>query len=139
MATNVPPVQPPAREYREQEVHYLRKTVRFDDVGIAAGVAFGASLPAGALITSTLVLIETAFNAGTTNVLVVGTTAGGNDLVANADAAAGVAGAKRPDTATVKGRLAADTPVFVSYTSTGTAPSAGVATIVFAYVPNNDG
>ena len=133
MATNVPPVRPAAREYREQVSHTLRKTVRFDDAGIAAGVAFGASLPAGALITGTVVLVETAFSAGAT--LLVGSAAGGNDLVAAADSAATAAGVKRPDTATLKGRLAADTPVFVTV---GGGPAAGVATIVLHYTPNND-
>ena len=131
MPTNTAPVQPPAREYREQELHYVRRTVTFAD---GAAFTFPASLPAGALITRTLVLIETAFSAGAS--LIVGTTAGGNDLIASGDSAATAAGAKRPDTATTKGRLAADTTL---YGSIGGAPAAGVATIVFEYVPNNDG
>lgn len=130
MATNTAPVQPSAREYREQELHYVRKTVTFADTAFV----MPASLPAGALITRTLVLIETAFSAGAG--LTVGTTAGGTDILAAADSAATTAGAKRPDTASVKGRLANDTVLYGAVTG---APSAGVATIVFEYAPNNDG
>lgn len=131
MATNTAPVRPAAREYRENELHTIRKTVSFSD---AAAFVMPASLPAGALVTRTLVLIETAFSAGAS--LTVGTTAGGNDLVSAADSAATAAGAKRPETATLKGRLAGDTPL---YGTIGGAPAAGLATIVFEYVPNNDG
>jgi hypothetical protein len=133
MATNVAPVQPSAREYREQELHYVRKTVSAAD---PAAFTMPASLPAGALITRTLILVETAFTGGTSPSLTLGTTVGGTDLVAAADSVAGTAGAKRPDTGTVKGRLAADTPI---YGAINGAPTAGVATIVFEYAPNNDG
>ncbi|MFB0490194.1 hypothetical protein ABIE45_002780 [Methylobacterium sp. OAE515] len=130
MATNVPPVSPSVREYREQESHYIRVTVTFAN----GAFVMPASLPAGALITSTLVLVETAFSAGAS--LTLGSAAGGNDLAAAADTAVTAAGVKRPDTATLKGRLAADTTV---YGTIAGAPAAGVATIVMHYVPNNDG
>ncbi|WP_298967748.1 hypothetical protein [uncultured Methylobacterium sp.] len=136
MATNVAPAQPPAREYREQEIHYVRKTVTFSDAGLAAGVRFPASLPDGALITRTLVLIQTAFTGGTSPALTVGTAAGGSDLVAAADSVAGTVGTKRPDTATAKGPLVGDTTPFVQVSG---GPTAGVAVIVFEYAPNNDG
>ncbi|WP_244475603.1 MULTISPECIES: hypothetical protein [unclassified Methylobacterium] len=110
--------------------HTVRRTVTFAE----GAFAFTASLPEGSLIVSTLVLIETAFSAGAT--LTVGTTPAGTDLVAAADSAATAAGAKRPDTATLKGRLAGDTVLYGNITG---GPVAGVATIVFLYVPNNDG
>lgn len=34
--------------------------------------------------------------------------------------------------------VAADTNVYVRYTQTGTAATAGVATIIVEYIPNND-
>lgn len=130
MPTNTAPVRPAARELREQVVHTIRRTVTF-----AAGGAFTfpASLPDGALISRTLVLVETAFTAGAA--LTVGSTLGGNDIVAAADSAVTAAGAKRPDTGTLKGRLVGDTVLYGTITG---APAAGVATIVFEYVPNND-
>lgn len=130
MATNVTPASPSVREYRRQESQYVRATVTFQN----GAFVLPASLPAGALITSLLVLVETAFSAGAS--MLLGTVAGGNDIAAAADTAVTAAGVKRIDTATLKGRLAADTPI---YGTIAGAPAAGVATIVLHYAPNNDG
>ncbi len=130
MATNVPPASPSVREYRRQESQYVRLTVSY----VNGAFVLPASLPAGALITSLLVLVETAFSAGAS--MLLGTSVGGNDLAAAADTAVTAAGVKRIDTATLKGRLAADTPI---YGTIAGAPAAGVATIVLHYAPNNDG
>ncbi|MET3483119.1 hypothetical protein [Methylobacterium sp. 1973] len=130
MATNVPPASPSVREYRRQESQYVRLTVSY----LNGAFVLPASLPAGALITSLLVLVETAFSAGAT--MVLGSAPGGNDLAASGDTAVTAAGVKRIDTATLKGRLAADTPI---YGTIAGAPAAGVATIVLHYAPNNDG
>ncbi|GJE29804.1 hypothetical protein [Methylobacterium organophilum] len=130
MATNVAPAQPSVREYREQQSHFTRMTVSF----VNGTFVMPASLPAGALITSTQILVETAFSAGAA--LTVGTAPGGNDIVAAADSAVTAAGVKRPDTATLKGRLAADTTLYGTISG---APAAGVATLIFHFAPNNDG
>lgn len=130
MPTDVAPTNPPAREYRSNLSHTLRRTIAFN----SGAFTMPASLPAGTLITSTQILVETAFSAGAS--LVVGTTVGGNDIVTAADSAVTAAGIKRPETATLKGRLATDT---VLYGTIAGAPAAGVATVVLHYVPNNDG
>lgn len=124
------------RQYHTQQTHYLRKTVNFNDAGIASGVLMG-TVPSGAQITDIVVNVKTAFNAGTTNVLVVGTSAGGNQIATTSDTAAGTPGFKRVTTGGALS-IAADTDVFVAYTQTGTAATAGVATIVIAYAPDND-
>ena len=62
----------PARELHTQQVHYLRKRVNYNDASIGSGVVMG-TLPAGAMIVSQNVRVSTAFNAGTTNALNVGT------------------------------------------------------------------
>lgn len=129
MATNIAPANPPAREYREQELHYVRRTVTFAN----GSFVMPASLPDGALITRTLIQVATAFSAGAS--LVVGSTPGGNDIVAAADSAVTTAGVKRPDTASAKGPLVGDTTL---YGTIAGAPVAGVATLVFEYTPNND-
>lgn len=120
-----------ARQLHTQQVHYFRKRVNYNDVGIAAGVAFG-TLPAGAMIVAQNVRVSTAFNAGTTNALNVGTTAGGTQLFTDA----ATAGARSPTIANLS--FATDTDLFVQYAQTGTAASAGVADIVIGFVPNND-
>ncbi len=124
------------RVYHTQQIHYLRKTVNYNDAGIAGGVIIG-TLPAGAQIVDIAVNVKTAFNAATTNNLLLGTSAAGNQIATTTDTAAGTAGFKRVTTGGAL-TLAADTDVYVAYTQTGTAASAGVATIVIAYAPDND-
>ena len=129
-----------ARQLPYQVVHTLRIKVNYNDAGIAAGVG-KQWLPKGAIITSTSVQVGTAFNAGTTNVLTVGTNAGNYDnIVAAADAdetALAITNAIKP-TGTALGPLAADARVFVKYTQTGTAATAGSATVLIHYVPDTD-
>lgn len=136
MATNVQ--GRPAREHPLQLVHYLRKEIAFDTPDIAAGVPFNTWLPAGAEILFTMVKIKAAFNAGTTNVLTVGTNATDyNNLVA----AAGVDETELGATSVPTGAaltFSEDARPFVKFTQTGTAASAGQAVIIIAYVPNND-
>lgn len=119
------------RTSHNQQVHYFRKRVRFNDVGISTGVVFG-TLPPGAMITSQNVRVSTAFNAATTNALNVGTTAGGTQLFTDA----ATAGARSPTIANLS--FAVDTDLFVQYAQTGTAATAGVADIVIGFVPDND-
>ena len=68
------------RQFHTQQVHYLRKTVNWNDANIATGVLMG-TLPNGAQIVDIAVNVVTAFNAGTTNNLLLGTAAGGNGAI----------------------------------------------------------
>lgn len=120
-----------ARSYHTQQTHYLRRRVRFNDAGIGAGALLG-TLPAGAMIVGQHVRVSTAFNAGTTNALNVGTTAGGTQLFTDA----ATAGARVPTIANLS--FAADQDIFVQYAQTGTAATAGVADIVIQYAVDND-
>ena len=133
MATNTNPTKPPVRSLLHGQVGEIRARVRFDD-NLAGGAPMKAAFPAGAIITRTTVIVSQAFNAGTTNPLVVGSTPGGNDLVAATDSVAQTLGVKRPDTATALAQLPADTVPYVSYVPTGAAATAGVADIVFEFV-----
>jgi hypothetical protein len=121
----------PARQLHTQQIHYIRKRVNFNDSAIGTGVVFG-TLPAGAMIVSQAVRCSTAFNAGTTNALNVGTAAGGTQLFTDA----ATAGARVPTIPNLS--FASDTDLFVQYAQTGGAATAGVADIVIGYVPNND-
>jgi hypothetical protein len=128
------------RQNSLQVVHYLRMRVNFNDAGIAAG-APKQWLPKGALITGTDVYVGQAFNAATTNVLMVGTVGdANNNIVAAADAdetAIALTKGIKP-TGAALGPLAAPKQVQVTYTQTGTAATAGWAIIVIAYIPDND-
>ena len=79
-----------AQQYHQNLVHYLRKEVNYNDPGIASGIVIGR-LPANAQITQALARVRTTFNAGTTNVLTVGTNAANYDnIFGTADIAEGI-------------------------------------------------
>lgn len=129
-----------ARRNSSQQVGYLRFKVNYNDA--ATGVAVGKqTLPAGTIIIGTDVLVTTAFNAGTTNVLSVGIEATTYaNIAAAASVISGTAGLKQniAPTGTSLVPLAADSQVFVLYSQTGTAASAGAAYVVIKYVVDND-
>ena len=125
----------------EQAINYYRLTINFNDQNIGLAQMFGA-LPANAYILSIDADVTTAFNAGTTNVVTIGTTkANSNEIVASG-ITAGTPGIYHLTTAAGLG-LAVTTgtsPVtlFAKYAQTGTAATAGAVTIIIAFIPNND-
>lgn len=140
VATNTAPVSPPARETHAQEINWLFKTVNFGDAGIATGVAFDNSIPAGAFIIGTWVEVQIAFNAGTTNPFTVGTNSTSyNDLFSIADGpgnnttsfSVGTTLATRGMGGLIAAS-AAKTP-YVKYTQTGGAATTGKAHVLIAY------
>lgn len=133
MATNTAGTT--ARDYGVQLVHYMRKTVAYGDDGVAATVGI---LPAGAVILKPLsgVQVETAFDAGTTNTLNIGTSA--NDDLYGTLLALGSVAFVPLDEAVAMG-VAADTTITATVVLTGTAATAGSAEVVIAYILDNDG
>lgn len=144
----------PPRQGTDQRVHYIRKTVNFNDANIAGAYQF-ASLPLNAYIVQTECHVTTAFNAGSTNVLTLGVTqASANELMQSGDITAGSTGV---NTATRgKGLLQTTTAtnatssfgvvsaeggvaLFAKYTQTGTPATTGQAVFIVGYIPNNDG
>lgn len=128
-----------ARRYHMAQTHYLRQEVNWNDVNIANGVAMrGGPLPAGAQICGVHINVITAFNAATTNVLACGTTGTGTQIFAGTDSVAGTTGSKIPNVAGMAlAPLAADTTIFLSYTQTGTAATAGRAVVTIFYTVDN--
>lgn len=125
-----------AQQYHQNVVHFLRREVNYNDPGVANGIVIGR-LPANAQILQTLVRIKTGFNAGTTNVLTVGTNPSTYDnLLGTTEIAEGSLGNYQ----TVNGNLldfATETDVVVKYTQTGTAATAGRAIVHLTYTVNN--
>lgn len=125
----------PARNDNKQTPLTIRATVNFNDANIATGFQIG-TLPQNAVVQDVDVDIITAFNAVTTNVLTVGTTAASaNELVAAGDVNEGATGNTGPITRG-RGRAltsAGDVGVYVKYTQTGTVATAGQATITVTY------
>jgi hypothetical protein len=116
------PGSAPARIYSSNTMHCIRGRMNFDTSGAATGVEIG-TIPAGSFVAGVHVHVITAFNAATTNVLVVGTAADDDGFATTAATLSG-------DT------LTADTPVVMKYTQTGTAASAGAAAILVNFYPH---
>ena len=134
MATNTAGTS--ARLAPFQVTHFLRRDVAYNTahIGEASAVNMGI-IPAGSLVLRSHVAVTTAFNAVTTNVLIVGT-ASDDDYFVDADDVDESAIAVTSGIQTGVGVLASDTAVYVKYTQTGTAATAGAATIVIEYIPN---
>ena len=119
-----------ARLYHTDQVHYLAKSFTYADDGSVLSLGY---LPAGAVIVKPIsgVAVHTAFNAGTTNVLDVGTAA--NGALYGTDLALGAIGFVPLDEA-VSLAVAEDTLITATVDLTGTAATAGSATVIIAYV-----
>lgn len=150
LALTSPPSFSP-RQLQLQAVNTIRKTVNFSDANIGAGVKI-AAIPQNAYIVGLRCYVTTAFNAATTNVLTIGTTATGTDILAGGttantncnpastgnqplDSAAGI-GLGVTSAAATGAQGGFD--LFVRYTQTGTAATTGKVTYIITYVPDND-
>ena len=124
-----------ARQDPRQVTNTLKKIVNYNDVGIGAGVAFANYLPQGAFLTAVLCEIVTAFNAGTTNPLTVGTNSPTfNNIIAAADNTPGTPGVYAATRALGRSIAnAGDVLPVAMYVPTGTAPTTGQAVIVIEY------
>lgn len=128
----------PARTTHLQVVHTIRRSLPLA-VLVAAGAA-GVEvdcLPAGARVLRSHAIVETAFNAATTNVLDVGTAADADQFMPTATALAGATGLKTFAPTGLNSVIAADTPVIAVYSYTGAAPTTGLVTVIIEYVPDN--
>src|SRR5262245_44642025 len=130
-----------ARDYHQQLVHYLRKTIDLSAGGLAAGTPIVVGvIPANAIVTGGGVQTGTAFN-GTTPTIDIGyaaDSAGVADPNAYASAlavsaATGYVALDELATTTAKSR-AVDTTVTATITGAGT--TTGVCDVVITYVPN---
>ncbi|MEP0150006.1 hypothetical protein [Roseibium sp.] len=124
-----------ARYYNKQMVHYLRAGLAFGDNGTAVTVGI---IPAGSVILKAAsgVQVTTAFNAGTGNVLDVGTS--DNDDLFGTDLALGTATFVPLDEAIGGYHVTSDTTITATVALTGTAASAGAAEVLICYIPDND-
>ena len=124
-----------ARTAPYQVVHYVRGSIAYNTahIGEATAVSIGL-IPAGAFVLRAHVAVTAAFNAATTNVILVGSAATNNLFVDSDDVDEGTI-AVTTGIITGTGLLAADTKVYAKYSQTGTAATTGAATIVIEYVP----
>lgn len=105
--------------------------VSFDTKDIDKGIEL-VELPENIIITKAVAVVNTAFNAATTNVLTVGTNETVNDLLGADDVTEGTAGAYQKNLFKIcKG---AKTKVMAKFSSTGAAATAGEAEIYIGVV-----
>lgn len=118
-----------ARVYHTQQVHYIEAEINYD-----SGVVTVGTLPSGATILKPIsgIQVNTAFNAATTNLIDIGTTA--NDDLYATDLAGGTVTFVPLDEA-VDLVLTADTTFTATYAQSGTAATAGSGRVVICYIP----
>lgn len=136
------------RQTPDQQLSYYRITVNWNDQNIGSAQQFGM-LPPNAYIFAIDAYVNTAFNAGTTNAVTIGTTkTNANEIVAtgiNGTTSIATGGyhltsAAGLGTAVSMGGtwLNTNMPLFVKYAQTGTAATAGSVVIIITYASNND-
>lgn len=126
--------QIPARDSGYKFPQYFRASVAYNTPGIGTGngVQIG-TIPAGARLRSCAAIVDTAFNAATTNVLTVGTAAGSSaDIMSASDVTEGTPGIYSAGTGATL-TFSVDTPIYAKYTQTGTAASTGAAVIIMDF------
>lgn len=100
--------------------------VSFDTKDVDKGVAM-IELPENIIITKVVAVVNTAFNAGTANVLTVGTNGSADNLLGTNDVTKGAAGAYQKNLFKI---IKGEKPkIKAKFTSAGTAATAGEAEI----------
>lgn len=105
---------------------FFAKTVKYNDTDIATKEAVFTA-PAAMILTQVGVDVTTAFNAGTTNVLTIGTNSDADNICGSSD----ISESKGTSAKAVFVKLAKGDKVYVKYAQTGTDATAGVADIFF--------
>ena len=119
-----------ARVYHTNQTHYFRKRIIFSDTVVTIGV-----IPAGAIVINAGVIVTTAFNAATTNVLDIGTS--GDDDGFATDLALGTIGRIAADELATSNDLYSTSEVTLTatYAQTGTAATAGEGFVYVEFIP----
>lgn len=117
-------------QYNTLQTHYLRGTLLFSDGTITLGV-----IPPGSIIIGAGVVISTAFNAASTNVIDIGTNADPDGLAT--DLAGGTIGLIVADELATSNDLytTTDVTIVASYAQTGTAATAGLGHVFVQFIP----
>jgi hypothetical protein len=127
--------------YHTNQVHYLRRAVAYTDDGTTLSLGW---VPKGAAIIRGGVVVSTAFDSGTSDVLDLGFREAGDGTAADADeygsaldlTTAGVIAADDMATA-ADAYLPQGAEITCDYTSAGTAPTAGAGVVWVEYLVDN--
>lgn len=127
----------PARIYHTQQTHFLRKSISFEDIGSTVDLGV---VPAGAIVINAGVVVSTAFDSGSTDVLDIGTSSDTDGFATDLSLqTAGRIAADELATSNDLGPYAADTTLQCVLAATGTAATAGSAEVFVEYIPDTDG
>lgn len=128
-----------ARQDPRQVENTIKRTLNATDGDVAAApvgnLPAGNAIPAGAFITRLLVDVKTAFNAATTNILLIGTnSASFNNMCATNDLDLTTIGVYEVTRGYGRSLFnAADTGVYAIYVQSGTTATTGSAIICITY------
>lgn len=129
MATNTAGTS--ARAYHTAQTHYLTKAISYTDNGLTLDMGY---VPAGAVVVRAGVVVSTAFNGNSSNVLDIGTAADTDGFATDlALGTIGVIAADEMATTNDAGPYATDTLIQCSVVSTASA-SAGAGTVFVEYL-----
>lgn len=131
-----------AQQYHLNVVHVLRRTVTFANMGSTVSLGW---IPPGAVIEDAYIVVDTAFNSGTTSTANMGFRNAGDGTAADADefmsavsvAAAGKAAADEIDASVADLYFPGGAEITVALAETGTAADAGNAFAVVKYTVDN--
>lgn len=126
----------PARSSGDQTINYLRAPVTFAMGN--SGIVNVGTLPAGCAVLRAYIIVTTAFNAGTNNILKVGISGSDASILSSVTVStAGVIGTTSAlATATsATTNPTSDTLVICTSLMTGTVATAGVGIVVVEYCP----
>lgn len=130
-----------AQSYHTNQTHYLRKMFTFADDGLVLSLGW---VPAGTVILRGGVVVTTAFNAGSTNVLDVGFRASGSGATTDDDSyatdlALGTRGVIVADemASTINAYHSLGAEITATVDLTGTAATAGVGRVWVEYLVLN--
>lgn len=121
-----------ARKYHQAVVHQISAAVGFADNGSAVLIG---TLPAGAITLRAVAVVTEAFDAGTANVLDIGTAADPDGFAT--DIALGTIGNIAADefaTTNDQGPYTTDTALYATPALSGTAATAGTAYVIIEYI-----
>ncbi|WFR98713.1 hypothetical protein [Rhizobium tumorigenes] len=110
-----------------------RRRIPFGQAGFGTNGVPVVNLEKGCIVLRAYVRIPTAFNAGTTNVLTLGTAAVPDSLVTSANAAPAATGFKQGTGVDIGTELANDTQFYAKFTQTGTPATAGEAEFIVEF------
>lgn len=114
-----------ARDYHTFQSSFLYDKIKWNTSGIGGGSYVVGKIPAGALIKDTIVRTNVAFNAATTNVFTMGTTASGTDIITSDQVDEATVGSIVESDTSYGLSTTNDVTVYAKYTQSGTAASAG--------------